>query len=53
MGKVYSNIHTDDIEMEVYRVLCSQCPNARRCHDDCDTCSAYDREIAKANKKGR
>ena len=36
-----------DIEYFVYRRMCSLCPNAVRCHDDCETCEEFDNEVSK------
>jgi hypothetical protein len=38
----------DNVEQEVYSRMCSSCPNARRCHEDCETCDSYDRAIRQA-----
>ena len=35
----------EDIEMMVYRLMCSDCPNARRCHEECENCEEYEEEV--------
>ena len=35
----------EDLEYQVYKRLCSQCPNAKKCHEECETCEEYDREV--------
>ena len=31
----------DDLEFLLYQRMCHQCPNARKCHDDCDYCDEF------------
>ena len=35
----------EDLEYQVYKRLCSHCPNQKRCHDECETCEQYDQEL--------
>lgn len=41
----------DEIEQSVYKCLCSCCPRAKQCHDDCVTCEEFDDVLSKALKK--
>lgn len=34
-----------DIEYLVYQRMCKYCKNARQCHDECETCEEYDKEV--------
>lgn len=36
-----------EIEYFVYSRMCYACPNAKRCHDECDTCEEFDNEVSK------
>ena len=40
----------EDLEMKIYQMLCSNCPNARKCHEQCETCEEYDEEIRKVEE---
>lgn len=40
-----------DIEYIVYQKLCSNCPNAKQCHEECETCEEYDKEISESYGK--
>ena len=26
---------------ELYEIMCANCPNAKKCHDDCTECDAF------------
>jgi len=41
----------EDIEMMVYQMLCKDCPNARRCHELCETCDEYEENLEELSKK--
>lgn len=34
-----------DIEYMVYQRMCSHCPNAVYCNEECETCEEYDKEV--------
>jgi hypothetical protein len=34
----------EDIEMALYKRMCRSCPNARKCHEECETCEEYEKE---------
>lgn len=38
----------DKIEMEIYHRMCGSCPNAKWCHEECETCEEYDIALASA-----
>lgn len=38
----------DNIEMEIYRRLCKNCPRAKWCHDECEVCDEYAEILASA-----
>ena len=45
----------EDIEYKLYKMMCSDCPNAKKCHEECDTCEEYDEELEslKGEQNGR
>ena len=45
-----------DIEMTLYTEMCRACPNARKCHEECETCEEFEKRrdlwvLQKAKKK--
>ena len=42
----------DTIEELCYILNCIQCPNEKRCHDNCETCDEYEEELEELEKKG-
>ena len=37
------------LEQQVYNTMCSSCPNAKQCHDDCVTCDEYEEAMENEN----
>lgn len=35
----------DRIEMEVYMRMCASCPRSKFCHEECETCENFDKEL--------
>ena len=35
----------EDIEYKLYKMMCSDCPNARYCHEACENCDEYEEEL--------
>ena len=33
------------LESKVYKQMCSNCPNAKKCHEECITCEEYDNKL--------
>ena len=36
----------NEIEMKIYSRMCGSCPNAKMCHEECETCEEYDEVLA-------
>lgn len=43
----------EDLEYQLYRLMCGSCPNAKKCHEECETCEEYDDELARIKKENR
>lgn len=39
-----------EIEQAIYQKLCSHCPNAKYCHEECENCKEYDEALERALK---
>ena len=39
-----------DLAMELYWHMCRECPNARKCHEECETCDEYEEELEKLER---
>ena len=39
------------ISFELYYSMCRDCPNAKECHDSCESCEEYEEELEKELKK--
>lgn len=37
-----------DIEQKLYAKMCSNCPSAKKCHEQCENCEEYENELKKA-----
>lgn len=37
------------IEEIIYARMCKSCPNAKKCHEECETCEEYEEEVENAN----
>ena len=35
----------EQLEDKLYWVMCRNCPNARKCHEECETCEEFDKEL--------
>ena len=35
----------DKLEDKLYSLMCWNCPNAKKCHDECETCEEFDKEL--------
>lgn len=42
----------EDLEYQLYKRLCSHCPNAKQCHEECETCETFDEELGELTKDG-
>ena len=40
------------IEELCYLICCIQCPNEKRCHEECETCEEYDEKLVELEKEG-
>ena len=38
-------MRTYDIEMKLYQQMCSNCPYAKECHENCENCEEFEREL--------
>ena len=36
---------------ELYYSMCRDCPNAKQCHDNCESCEEYEEELEKLEKE--
>ena len=41
----------EDIEMQLYKLMCASCPNAWRCHESCTTCDEYAEELERLTEE--
>ena len=42
-----------DLAYQLYRLMCSECPNARKCHEECETCEEYNEEMKRLEREGK
>lgn len=42
----YNNLK-GNFEMKVYEKMCSCCPHAKECHNDCESCDDYFKELGR------
>ena len=36
-----------ELEQAIYQRLCSHCPNAKYCHEECENCDEYEQTLAR------
>lgn len=41
----------EKIEFEVYKKMCSSCPNAKKCHEECEYCDEFVDEYERQARK--
>lgn len=41
----------EDLEYELYKRMCGSCPNAKRCHEECENCDEYEEELERLGLK--
>ena len=41
----------ETIEDRLYRLMCSDCPSARRCHVLCENCDEYEDELRRLEEE--
>ena len=41
----------EEIKWNVYKEMCCGCPNAKRCHDECEECDDYYENVNKECKR--
>lgn len=39
-----------DLEYQLYKAMCSSCPNARKCHEECEPCDEFQDELERLEK---
>lgn len=37
-----------ELEQAIYQKLCSHCPNAKYCHEECENCDEYNETLERA-----
>ena len=40
-----------DLIYQLYRLMCSECPNARKCHEECGSCEEYEEELERLERE--
>lgn len=48
-----NQLNIDDIEQKIYEQLCHSCWLAKKCHDECETCSEFDYLVKKAIRQAK